>query len=385
MIRATAFIAGSRMKVLIIGAGIAGLTLNALLRQHGFTSVIVEERGALQGGYTLLLWSPGLQVLRNLGLYRAVREAGQITTGRKAYDPGGRMISEMRYEDVVGGDQLPLSIERTRLVKILAKNVDRESVSLSTTVDGFFLGANGVQTRFSDDTSAEFDVVVACDGLWSETRRHLFGDQPVIRCGWRAWAWWLSSRWRGDPVRREYWGPGKNVGILPAKHGACCYCATAGHDFDERICGKRGWLREALASMGGEVPQVVEELPADEAIWTDSLFEFRARYWSERRVALVGDAAVTCLPTPGFGASLAMESAETLAHCLTNFGRDAVGTALKVYAERQKRRAERFQTISRRFARIGMIQSRAGAAIRNYIVSALSMRFGHKLLLNLPS
>jgi 2-polyprenyl-6-methoxyphenol hydroxylase-like FAD-dependent oxidoreductase len=62
-------LAGARLRVLIIGAGIAGATLGALLRQRGDAGFLIE-RGDEHGeaGYMLGLLPLGGRVLNGLGL-----------------------------------------------------------------------------------------------------------------------------------------------------------------------------------------------------------------------------------------------------------------------------------------------------------------------------
>ena len=64
------------MKVLISGAGIAGLSLALRLRQRGRTPVIVERSPGLHdGGYMLGLSDPGLDAAERMGVPDALRAA----------------------------------------------------------------------------------------------------------------------------------------------------------------------------------------------------------------------------------------------------------------------------------------------------------------------
>jgi len=70
------------MRVLIVGAGIAGLTLSALLRQKGITPQIVDRASDFaQAGYMLGLFPMGNRVLHGLGAFDAfVRRSEPMDT-----------------------------------------------------------------------------------------------------------------------------------------------------------------------------------------------------------------------------------------------------------------------------------------------------------------
>jgi 2-polyprenyl-6-methoxyphenol hydroxylase-like FAD-dependent oxidoreductase len=62
--------AEGRLQVLIVGAGIAGLTRAALLARSGVRPAIVEPAESASGaGYNLGLYPVGSRVLHGLGLY----------------------------------------------------------------------------------------------------------------------------------------------------------------------------------------------------------------------------------------------------------------------------------------------------------------------------
>ena len=64
------------MRVLISGAGIAGLSLALHLRQRGMTPVVVERSPRLRdGGYMLGLADPGLDAAERMGVADALRAA----------------------------------------------------------------------------------------------------------------------------------------------------------------------------------------------------------------------------------------------------------------------------------------------------------------------
>ena len=67
------------VKVLISGAGIAGLSLALRLRQRGLAPVVVERSPRLRdGGYMLGLADPGLDAAERVGVADAFRAARRV-------------------------------------------------------------------------------------------------------------------------------------------------------------------------------------------------------------------------------------------------------------------------------------------------------------------
>ena len=61
---------GSDMKILIVGGGLAGLTLCALLEQRGFSPTLLERASKFGNiGYVVIIWPSGSRILKGLGVY----------------------------------------------------------------------------------------------------------------------------------------------------------------------------------------------------------------------------------------------------------------------------------------------------------------------------
>ena len=84
------------MKVLISGAGIAGLTVAYWLRRYGFSPTIVERAPSLlTGGYKIDVRGAALQVVRRMGVHDAVVAAGTDMQGAVLVDASGNVINRM--------------------------------------------------------------------------------------------------------------------------------------------------------------------------------------------------------------------------------------------------------------------------------------------------
>ena len=128
------------MKVLISGAGIAGLALALRLRQRGLAPVVVERAPSLRdGGYMLGLSDPGLDAAERLGVADALRAARHMPRrlvyvdgdGRERFALGGpaldRLVGERRF-NLLRGD-----IERALYGRVRGEVEVRFGASVSAT------------------------------------------------------------------------------------------------------------------------------------------------------------------------------------------------------------------------------------------------------------
>ena len=88
------------MRVLISGAGIAGLTVAYWLRRYGFTPTIVERAPSLlTGGYKIDVRGTALQVLRRIGIHDAVVAASTDMQGALLVDKDGKVVNKMSGDE----------------------------------------------------------------------------------------------------------------------------------------------------------------------------------------------------------------------------------------------------------------------------------------------
>ncbi len=362
------------MRILIVGGGIAGLTLAALLEQRGIRPLVVERASHYGGvGFVLGLWPLGSRILKGLGLYQAMVARSEPVRLYRPCDERGRCLREYDFDWVTELAGPILGMRRLDLVELLREATAGLELRMGTTLDHIEQRAGDVRVSFSDGTTGEFDLVVGCDGLRSRTRQLAFGDVPLAYHGWTGYAWWLDPSLSPVDTITEYWMAGRFMGVYPAKDSLCCFCALpapeqgadAPEDRPER-------LRRAFAGAGGLVPQVIDQLPAGTEIWHDDFDDLRMPHWSQGRVLLIGDASAAILPTAGIGASMAMESAAALADELSRADAASIDLAVRLFVKRRRRRVDSVQTASRRLLRMSLLKSRALTKLRNHTVALLS-------------
>jgi 2-polyprenyl-6-methoxyphenol hydroxylase-like FAD-dependent oxidoreductase len=333
---------------------VAGLTLAALLEQRGFAPVVVEKRPeSADPGYVIGLWPSGSRILKGLGLFPLFCSMGVECSHYIVANASGDTLNSFSFEPLQRQHGPLVDVSRVQLIDLLRSAIDPRRVHVGVTVREIAEKPDGVVAVFDDGTSAEFDVLVACDGIHSSIRHLVFGDVGLEYSGVAGWIVWLPPDFVPPPEIMEYWGTGKFLGLHPTRNRFCAVAAVhAAPNAADPVETRNDRLRSAFSGFGGIVPWVLRELPAPELVQPIDFSGVHLERWVEGHVVLIGDAAHAILPTMGMGASLAMESAAVLAEELCRTDSKFLIHSLGQYEARRRGRVDRIQAMSRRLCRL---------------------------------
>ncbi len=324
------------MRIVIAGAGIAGLTTALSLHAAGLDDVVVLEAAARVRplGVGINLLPHAVRELTELGLGDAVCTAG-LRTGALSYRNrfGQEIWTEPRGK-AAGYEWPQMSVHRGRLLMVLLdavrERLGEDCVQVDARVNGFEVGNGGVQVscgRGNDLVQGE--ALIGADGIHSKVRSQLVpleGPPP----------WSGALLWRGTTWVEPYLDGRTMIMAGHAAQKFVCYPLTE-PDTDSR--GQLlNWIAELRSSDGQSAPaswndQVDATVPlkhfSDWAFpWldipsviaqADAVFEYPMvdreplDRWSYGPVTLVGDAAHAMYPIGSNGASQAILDARVLA------------------------------------------------------------------------
>jgi 2-polyprenyl-6-methoxyphenol hydroxylase-like FAD-dependent oxidoreductase len=311
-------------KILIVGGGIAGLTLAVALRRRNIEVEIVEimPRWNILG-VGISLTGPTLRALKSIGL---IDQSVAVAFGFDRIlfaDAAGGEFSSLTMPRL-SGSQYPatVAIGRPALHDVLIEAATElgANVRLGTTVVALKQSADAVATEFSDGRRETYDFVVGCDGIRSTVRKIAFDEVPEAAftglAVWRA----TMPRHRAVDGMQMFYGPKVKCGVNPHSPDEMFLFLVQPIRDDRRPPPDQMHmlLREQLDDFSAEVAVYAREHITDPA-----KVDYRPMNsfllpspWYRGRVVVIGDAAHTTTPHLATGAGIAIEDAVVLAEML---------------------------------------------------------------------
>ena len=250
------------MRVIIIGAGIGGLSLAIALRRVGIEAATFERAPTFKTvGAGLTLWTNAMLALDQMGAGEAVRsvaapvERGEIRSWR------GKPVTAMPIGEISRALGAPtVALHRADLHAALLKVLPPDAVRTASEFVGFKQKDTEVVARFKDGREERGDVLVGADGIRSVLRSQLLGDAPLRYSGYVGWqaATVVAPALDTPGLWRLFIGRGSQFGIVPIGGGRVYWFGTLnlpeGADADPR--GRKDELRRIFEGWPSPISEV---------------------------------------------------------------------------------------------------------------------------------
>ena len=327
-----------RRRVLIVGGGIAGLSLAPMLTRIGVAVDVIEREPAWQpAGTGIFLPGNAARALRALGLEAQVASRAFEIARQRFCDHRGRLLCEVDVAELWAAVGPCLALHRAELHAVLREAAGAMPFRSGLALERLAQRGGIVSAEFSDGTSGEYDLVVGADGIRSAVRQLAFPPtavpRPVGQVGWR----FLAPR----PPEVTTWSVllGRRNAFLTIpidEDRVYCYCdhvSPPDHDTPERVPTQR--LSELFVEFA-EPAATLLEAPAD--IHVSTIEEVALDRWAHEHVVLIGDAAHATSPNMAQGAAMALEDALVLTDCL--HGIAAIPDAIAAFEAQRRPRID---------------------------------------------
>lgn len=318
------------MRVLIVGAGIAGLALARALYQRDINIEVVERMTEWQPtGAGLYLPANAVRALNELGIGSALAARANPIGRQRFLDHRGRLLADVDVDRLWDGVGRCVAIHRAALHESLREAIAEVPVRLGTSVTQLEDG-RAPRVSFSDGSTGSYDLVVGADGIHSTIRSFVRGDATARYVGQASWRFVADGLPDLDEWRVML-GRGRAFLTVALGQGAV-YCYADLNTSDPIRAGGEEW-RESFSDFADPVQRLLEQ--AAQAHFAP-IEEVVPPTWSAGRIVLVGDAAHASSPNMAQGAAMAVEDALVLAEVLTDDR--PVDEALTSYVQRRRAR-----------------------------------------------
>ncbi|KAG0363257.1 hypothetical protein BG005_001990 [Podila minutissima] len=237
------------LKILIVGGGIAGLTLATLLEKAGIDYQVFERAAAIRPLGSVIAIGPNiLPVIEQLGLLEELVAASKVSGFVTNFNEQRQQTSYFDYRELKERNGYPNHmITRSRLSDLLLSQIPQEKVHMNKRLSSYEQDEHGVILTFADGTTAQGDIVVGADGAYSQVRKSLYNrltedgtlpesDKKELPCssiclvtGWPTWTLpekrmsWMVIEHLNDHGDKKTpnieWGPGATEAMVARVRG----------------------------------------------------------------------------------------------------------------------------------------------------------------------
>lgn len=352
------------LRIAIIGAGIGGLVAARAMQLAGFRPRLFERASHLQEvGAGLTIPPNAAHGLNGIGLGESLHQYAKQPGrgGVKHWQSGELKVALNRGEEMVERFGAPyLHIHRADLHNSLVAQVlaaDPDAIELSSRFTDLTQDDAGVDIHFADGKHKRADLVIGADGLRSNVRATLFGDEQPRFTGYIAFRGLVPvtslPHVSMDPPSCLSTGPDRSFARYLIRDGNTLNFVG--------LAQREGWQEE-----GWSIPATIDEMLSEYQGWHEDvltiirntppgqLFKWALfdreplAQWTVNRVTLLGDAAHPMLPFLGSGASMAIEDGVVLGRALAVSS--SIDEALQRYAAARHERTTWVMLQSRRAA-----------------------------------
>ncbi|SOX53513.1 FAD-binding protein [Mycobacterium ahvazicum] len=331
------------MRILVCGAGMAGLSAGINLGNAGHDITIVERAQHLRvNGSPIDIRGESLTVARQMGILDEIRARQVDMTARSCFvDGNGDRVADLPLAEI-NDTAYDTEIPREDLAHVLRNGLG-PSVALrfGESVTELHDDGRGVDVLFVSGGQARYDLVVGADGLHSATRRLIFGPERryLRHLGFYvALANLPHYRPTGAP-NPIYNFPGHMAGVVAYRDVALAVLEFRSswieYDYHDLDAQKRVLTEEFGGHGRWRVPELLDAACRDPELYFDSVSQIDMPSWHRGRVVLVGDAAHCASPMSGRGTSLAITGTWLLAKALSD-NADDLDAAMAQYERDQR-------------------------------------------------
>lgn len=328
-----------KLRVLVIGAGVGGISVARGLLHDGHDVTVFERMPAVRtGGGAVTIWSNGAAVLEQLGV--DMHDAGEQLSTVRVVTSRGRPVATFDVRAISATLGAPTRmVPRRVLLERLLDGFPLDRIRCNARAVRVLETTAGARVEFDDGTAIDADVVIGADGRHSMVR-NMFGAEDAEPTGWCSWQGLVTLPEVADNHDATIIiGEHGNLGLWPAGGAQLQWWFDLPWSADfVRPNSPIEMVRSQFDGWSDATDRVLAAL-TDADLDPSPFPHFRhpiPRTWGRGPVTLLGDAAHTIPPTLAQGTNQALLDAMILRRVLASA--TDVPTALRGYEKTRRRK-----------------------------------------------
>lgn len=330
------------MKILVCGAGVAGLATTLYLKRAGHEVTTLERASELRvAGGPVDVRGESIEFVKELGLWDEMKtHEVHMSDDMHFVDADGDKAAGFPHAAIKDSPE-DLEIERVSLMPILARAAGTEGLRFTTRIESIDDRGDHVHVVLTDGSEGDYDLVVGADGVHSATRRMVFGRPEAdfahflgVYVGFAP----IGPTRASTAPSENFNMPGKFIGAIQSLE--CEYASfmfrseQLAYDYRDPEA-MRSIIREQYPEDLWRTQELIGRALDSDGLWMDECTQIKMDTWREGRVLLVGDAAHCATPLSGRGVSLGISGGRFLTMALTEFP-DDIDAAYARYEQLQR-------------------------------------------------
>ncbi|AKU94619.1 monooxygenase, FAD-binding [Labilithrix luteola] len=365
--------------VLISGASVAGLSVAYWLRKHGFRPTVIERAPAIrEGGYKVDLRGAAIEVASRMGILEAIRGACTDMQGASFVDATGKTFATVSAELFGLHESADVEIMRGTLARLLFERAqDGIEYVFGDSITAIVQGPERVCVVFEKGEPRDFDLVIGADGMHSNVRSLVFGEESEFIRDFGAYVsiFTVPNHLDLDRSERVYVSPGKTANVYSTRGDnearALFLFASEPVAHDRRDLGaQKRILRDVFGGEAWEIPRLLEAMERTPDFYFDRVAQIQIDRWSNGRVVLLGDAGYAPSLASGQGSSQAVVGAYVLAGELAAADGDHV-RAFENYERVMRGYVNENQELGREAIKHMIVRSKEGLWVQTLMLRVL--------------
>ncbi len=311
----------SSKQIVIVGAGIGGLTTALCLKHFGIDACVYERSNEVTTAGAGIQLSPNAnRVFSSIGLFDEVSALSRRCKGVRVFDYKSNsqiaLFDYMKFKR----DAAFLFCHRADLVSILYAACKKLKIPVH--FDKKLEKIKNGEVIFSDGSVYSADIIVGADGLHSNVRKAVIGEETPIFTRQIAWRSIVPNSINQDDFSHVTLAPKRHLVSYPINDGSQLNLVLIK---EQNEWQQDGWkhpedpkvVKENFKDFSGESSKIIASI---ESVYKWGLFRYpMKKNWYHDRVILVGDAAHPTLPFLAQGAAMAIEDSFVIASKISKF------------------------------------------------------------------